>query len=100
MVDTSGARPAVPRLWPWLLVCAALAVWIDLGSLHRCQHADSLLPVPISLYRWTPFYWELDRIGMLVPLLALPFKNPLVNLLVQDAVNVFGGLAFLFLLAR
>lgn len=89
-----------PPLWPLLVLCAAVAVGIDLGTLHRCQYADSLLPALISLQRWTPFFWEQDRIGMLVPLLAVPFKHPLVNLLVQDAVNVFAGLAGLILLAR
>ena len=54
----------------------------------------------VSLYRWTLFYWEQDRLGMLVPLLAIPFRNPLANLLVQSAVNAFCGLAAFFLCAR
>ena len=61
---------AMPRLWPALLVCAALAIWIDLGDFHRWQCSDSLMPVLTSLYRWTPFYWGCNRIGMLVPLVA------------------------------
>lgn len=96
----AGATAKGPPLWPFLLVCVLVAVWIDLGGVHQHQHADSLLVVPISLYRWTPFYWELDRIGMLVPLLAAPFRNPLTNLLVQDGIDLFCGLAALFLLAR
>jgi len=91
---------APPVLWPYLLLCAGTAVWIDLGSLHQCQHADSLLPVHISLYRWTLFYWDSDRIGMLIPFLARPIDHPLANLLFQDALNVFSGLAAFFLLAR
>jgi hypothetical protein len=92
-------RPA-PPLWPFLVLCAGLAAWIDLGSLHRSHYADSLLPVQISLQRWTPFFWEQDRIGMLLPLLARPVKHPLFNLLLQDGLAVFAGLASLFLLAR
>jgi len=37
---------------------------------------------------------------MLVPLIALPFKNPLINLLVQAFFYVFSYLAATFLLAR
>jgi hypothetical protein len=88
------------RLWPWLLVSAVVAVWIDLGTLHRDHQADSLVPVLVSLQRWTPFLWSQDRIGMLVPLLAIPFRNPLANLLVQEGLYVLGGLAAVFLLMR
>jgi hypothetical protein len=90
----------LPALWPYLLVCAAAALWIDLGSLHRSQHSDSLLPALISLYRWMPFYWDLDRIGMLGPLIARPVKHPLFNLLLQDGLYLFCGLSSLFLLPR
>ena len=93
-------RSAVPPLWPFLLGCVGLAVWIDLGTLHVGFYADTLLPVFTSLYRWTLFAWEQDRTGMLPALLALPFHSPLVNLLVQDAFDVFCGLAAFFLLTR
>ena len=93
-------RPPCPPVWPCLLVCAALAAWIDFGSLHRSQHADSLLPALVSLYRWMPFYWELDRIGMLVPWIAQPIKHPLFNLLAQDGLYLFCALSALVLLPR
>ncbi|HJT31283.1 MAG TPA: hypothetical protein VJ783_04485 [Pirellulales bacterium] len=89
-----------PPLWPSLLLCAAAALWIDFSKIHQSHHADSLLPALVSLYRWTPFYWELDRIGMLVPLVACPIKHPLANLLMQDFFYLFGGLTALFLLPR
>lgn len=97
------ARPEplhVPPLWPSLVVCTLVAILIDLGTLHRGQHADTLICVQMSLYRWTPFYWELDRVGSLVPWLAQPFTNPLTNLLVQGAIYVWFTLAALLLLAR
>ncbi len=47
----------VPPLWPFLLLCGVTAIVIDLGSIHRHHHGDSLVPVLVSLYRWTPFYW-------------------------------------------
>ncbi len=84
----------------YLLFCAVAALWVDFGSLHRLHTGDTLVPVLVSLQYWTPFFWEQDRYGMLVPLLALPFAHPLVNLLVQTFLNVFCGLAAFFLLAR
>ncbi len=84
----------------YLLMCAVAALWVDLGALHRLHNGDSLLPVLVSLQYWTPFQWELDRHGMLVPLLALPLTHPLANLLLQGFLDVFCGLAAFFLLAR
>lgn len=89
-----------PTVWPFFLACALAATCIDFGTLHRHHQGDSLLPILESLQYWTPFFWWQDRIGMLVPLLATPFRHPLVNLLVQDAIYVFCGLGAIFLLAR
>jgi hypothetical protein len=93
-------RIQVPPIWTSLMICAAGALWIDLGSLHRGHHADSLIPVLVSLQRWTPFFWEQNRYGMLIPWLARPVTHPLGNLLVQGFLNVFCGLSAFFLLAR
>jgi len=84
----------------YLLFCAVAALWVDFGTLHRLHTGDTLVPVLVSLQYWTPFFWEQDRYGMLIPLLALPFAHPLANLLVQTFLNVFCGLAAFFLLAR
>ena len=54
----------------------------------------------ISLQCWTPFVWEQDRFGMLVPLLATPISNPLGNLIFQAFLTTFAGLATFFVLAR
>ena len=57
------------------ILVAALAVaaaLVDLGGFHRLEQADSIVPVLVSLQRWTPFFWDQERFGMLVPLLALP----------------------------
>jgi hypothetical protein len=79
---------------------AGLAAWMDLGSLHAYQHADSLLPVLVSLQRWTPFFWGQDRFGMLVPLLALPVRDPLANLLAQGWMMISAALLAPFVVAR
>jgi hypothetical protein len=84
----------------YLALCAAAAVWIDFSRIHLGQTSDSLIPILVSLQHWTPFYWEQSRFGMLVPLLALPFDDPLANLLVQDGLMIFSGLAAVGLLAR
>ena len=69
----------------WLvLVCLLIsAIWIALGPIHRHHTADSIVMALVSLYRWTPLYWEQDRLGMFFPLLATPWREPLDNLLVQ-----------------
>jgi hypothetical protein len=58
------------------------------------------MPVLVSLQRWTPYFWEQDRYGMLIPLLARPVANPFANLLLQGFLNVSCGLAAFFFLAR
>ncbi len=81
-----------------LAALALAAVLADLGDLHALEHGDSLVPVLVSLQRWTPMYWDQERYGMLIPLLALPFRDPLANLLVQRGLLVLGGLAAVVLL--
>src|SRR5262245_15413960 len=94
-----ACRSRLPGLGIYLLLCAGAALWADLGTLHRLQHGDSLMPVLVSLQRWTPYFWEQDRYGMLIPLLARPVTNPFANLLFQGFLNVTFGLAAFFLLA-
>jgi hypothetical protein len=88
------------RAWLVLGAVALAALVVDLGRFHRLEHADAIVPVLVSLQRWTPFYWDQERYGMLVPLLALPFRDPLANLLVQRGLLVLAGLASVVLLAR
>jgi len=88
---------------PWLVVVtvvASLAAWMDFGSLQAYQHADSLLPVLVSIQRWTPFFWGQDRFGMLVPLLAMPLRDPIANLLTQGWMMMSAALLAPFVVAR
>jgi hypothetical protein len=89
-----------PPLWPFALLCAAAAAWIDFGGLHAEQHPDALIQILGSLQAWKPFFWEQDRYGALVPLLAAPVRSPLANLLVQNFITVFAALLTPFLVAR
>lgn len=83
-----------------LAALAAAAALLDLGGLHRLEDGDSIVPVLVALQRWTPFYWDQERYGMLVPLLAVPVRDPLWNLLLQRALLGLAGLAAVVLLAR
>jgi hypothetical protein len=88
---------------PWLVVgilTAGLAAWMGLATLHQFQHADSLLTVLISIQRWTPFFWGQDRFGMLVPLVAVPIRHPLANLLAQGWMMTAAALLAPFVMAR
>ena len=88
---------------PWLVVvilAAVLAAWMGLGTLHDFQHADSLLTVLISTQRWTPFFWGQDRFGMLVPLVAMPVRDPMANLLLQGWLMTVAALLAPLVVAR
>jgi hypothetical protein len=98
--DPRGDRAEVAAASVVLAAVAFAVVWIDLGPIHWFHHADSLLPVLASCYKWTPFFWHQNRLGALVPLLASPFRNPLVNLFIQAGLNSFLGLLAIFLAAR
>jgi|SRR5215471_10151494 len=97
MVTDKSARSAAFVL---VLAAAASALLADFGRFHRIHHGDTVLSALISLYHWTPFYWDQDRFGMLIPLLAIPFRNPFWNLLFQCGVSLFAGLGALMLFVR
>ena len=95
------SRSATPRSSAAVLALAALlAVWADLSPIHGFHNSDSLIPILLSLDRWTPFYWGQNRFGMIVPLLAVPVRDPFANLLVQGALRLFTLFLSFFLLAR
>lgn len=100
MFQTSFASTRTPALWPYLVLCAGVGLVVSLGAFHQGHIADTLLPILVSLQKWTPYFWEQDRIGMLVPLLTLPIRHPLLNLLVQEAIYVSAALAAMYLLPR
>ena len=99
-MDQQPSRGFRPSLWPFFPILAAVALCIDFSSFHEHHHGDSIVPILGSLYQWTPFYWEGDRNGWLLPLMACPFKSPLVNLLVQCGLGIFSGVAAYFVLSR
>ncbi len=94
------APPAPVRMWPVLLVNAAAAAWLDFTRLHELHSSDSFIFSLASLYEWRPFFWEQDRVGLLVPLLLSWCQHPLANLLLQTGVMTFVGLTLPLAFAR
>ena len=83
-----------------LAAVAALAAWLDFSRLQEQHHADSLVPVLSGLTAWTPFFWGQDRFGMLIPLLALPVRDPFAHLLFQGFLVIGLSCWGLLLLVR
>ena len=96
----SATKSTWERLTPALVIgiLSITSIWISFGRFQNGQHADSIVPVLTSLQHWTPYYWDTDRYGMLLPLLAMPFRNPLTNMCAQSALGVFAALACSFIL--
>lgn len=95
-------RGSEDRWWPGAvaLLAVVLGAWIDLTPIHRHHNADSIVQILASLVHWTPFFWEQNRFGLLVPMLALPIENPWHNLLFQVWLRLLALMASFFLLAR
>ena len=88
------------RALPVLAALAGLAGWLDFSRIHQSQHADSLVPVLAGLTAWTPFFWGQDRLGMLIPLLALPVRSPGPHLMVEGFLALGLSALGLVLLVR
>ncbi len=83
----------------WAISPVFIVPCIVLSDIQSNIHADSVLPVLVSLVCWSPHYWGADRFGMLLPLLTSPINNPLLNLLLQNLASALTGLSAPFLLA-
>jgi hypothetical protein len=100
-MDTPAITPARPfRVWPYLLVNLVAAIWLDFTQFHILQTSDSVVFVLASLYEMRIFFWEQDRIGMLIPLLNSWCGSPYHNLLLQTGAMIFLGLSMPLFLAR
>jgi hypothetical protein len=99
--DDGGRTLRLPCRGLWVaLICGVFAACIVLGTHTGMHQSDSLVPILASLYRWTPFYWQENRFGMLVAALAIPVRDPWLNLLFQNWLTAGCGLGLFFALAR
>ena len=98
MSDPDDSRR--PSLRFYLLLNAAVASWLAFSGIHRCHNADSLMFAIISTYKYTPFYWQQDRVGMLIPGIALICPDPIYNVVLQTGLTTFAGLCLPVLLAE
>jgi|GEM_PF-1413663 len=100
-MDMPAIPPARPfRVWPYLLINFVAAVWLDFTQFHILQTSDSVVFVLASLYEMRIFFWEQDRVGMLIPLLNSWCGSPYHNLLLQTGAMIFLGLSMPLFLAR
>jgi hypothetical protein len=90
------------RVWAGAAGLASVlaALWMDLSPIHAFHTSDSLIPILSGLYLWTPFFWEQNRYGSLIPLLSLPIDSPFHHLLFQVALRLLSVAAAFFLMAR
>jgi hypothetical protein len=97
---TESARaPACPP-WAYVALYAAAATWITFAGIHREHNSDSLIESLASLYAWTPFFWQQDRVGLLIPWLAQVCPDPVMNTVLQTGLTVFIGLCVPLLLVE
>lgn len=99
-----AAAPALEHLPLWRIavaVCVLGALLIPAAPRFFVYvDADILLSALVSLMRWTPYYWGQDRFGMLLPLLAVPVRDAVANLLFQMSLSTFAALFSVVLGAR
>jgi hypothetical protein len=97
---TTPPSPLTPPLRLYLLLNALAAVWLAFSGIHQSHNADSIMFTLISIYKLSPFYWQQDRIGMLVPGIASICPDPIFNLVLQTGLMTFAGLCLPLLLAE
>jgi hypothetical protein len=92
--------PAGSSFRAHLLLYAGAAAWLALSGIHAGHNSDSFVFGLLSLDAYAPFFWEQDRVGMLVPLAAAAVRDPLWNLVLQTGLSAFAGLCVPLLLAE
>ncbi|MBI5511980.1 MAG: hypothetical protein HY903_24750 [Deltaproteobacteria bacterium] len=82
-----------------VLGAALFGLWWSCSAAQSGQYDDAIVPLLMSLLRWTPFYWSEYRYGMLVPLLTAACRDPFTVFVVQNAVTAGLGLAAIVMLS-
>lgn len=86
---------------PWAAaagVAVFAACWLVMSEQFFHFDSDMIVPKLASTLHWTPYFWHTSRNGQLLPLLAMPFADPLCNLVAQVFLGVFSGVLAIELL--
>lgn len=95
------SRPWTSQRAPWLIAACMsglVATWLAGSERFHVYDADSLVPKLTSTMHWSFYYWHTARNGQLIALMAMPFKHPLANLVVQQWLGTFAGVMAIYLL--
>jgi hypothetical protein len=83
-----------------LFISMVGSLTVAMSSYHYDLSADTLVNYLISLIHWTPFYWDQDRYGMLIPGLCAWITDPVSNAICQSALHALTSFLTFFLLAK
>ncbi len=94
--------PAGP-VWPvWLSYASLtlLSLTVCFGDIQRFHTSDSAITALMSLDRFTPFFWNENRVGNLTPLAMMWVRSPYLNLILQTLLYTSGPILCIALLNR
>lgn len=77
-------------LWTSAVSLALLSLTICFSDIQQFHTSDSVLTALMSLDRFTPFFWNENRIGNLTPLALMWVRSPYLNLLLQTLLVTAG----------
>ncbi len=105
-----GLKPAHQDLppppgpsWPFWTSAASLALLsltICFSDIQQFHTSDSVLVALMSLDRFTPFFWNENRIGNLTPLATMWVRSPYLNLILQAFLYTSGPILCFALMNR
>ena len=79
--------------WVCQLALVLVAVLVNASEIQQFHNSDTVLVSFVSIDHWLPFYWDDNRYGMPLPLLASFIKDYQLNLLFQTQLTVFAAFA-------
>lgn len=92
--------PDTPRLKRTAVLFAlGMSSLIALSGYYDGLNADTAVAYMNSSVRWTPFFWDQDRYGMLIPALTQWINDPLLNMVAQNILHITCSILSFFLLA-
>jgi hypothetical protein len=77
-----------------------MSLLIALSGYYDGLNADTVVAYMNSSVYWTPYFWDQDRYGMLIPTLTRWIHDPLLNMVAQNVLHIACSIFSFFLLAR